>query len=141
MGCLHQTPPFRAREKMWKRRLEDIIETVSFRQNRTEVHMNSETMAACSYPIQMVPQRREEVHMCCIPNPEPISHWKPTHKVKSSFLQGVLLGESYTTEYYSTIKNNEFVKFLGKYLEDIILSEVAQSQKKSLDMHSLISGY
>jgi hypothetical protein len=49
----------------------------------------------------------------------------------------------YTMEYYSTIKNNEFMKFLGKwmYLEDIILSEVTQSQKKSLDMHSLISGY
>jgi hypothetical protein len=27
------------------------------------------------------------------------------------------------------------------YLEDIILSEVTQSQKKSLDMHSLVSGY
>jgi hypothetical protein len=26
-------------------------------------------------------------------------------------------------------------------LEDIILSEVTQSQKNSLDMHSLISGY
>jgi hypothetical protein len=41
------------------------------------------------------------------------------------------------------LKNNEFMKFLGKwmYLEDIILSEVTQSQKKSLDMHSLISGY
>jgi hypothetical protein len=49
----------------------------------------------------------------------------------------------YTKEYYSAIKNNEFIKFLGKwiYLEDIILSEVTQSQKKSLDMHSLISGY
>jgi hypothetical protein len=47
----------------------------------------------------------------------------------------------YTMEYYSAIKNNEFIKFLGKwvYLEDIILSEVTQSQKKSLDMHSLIS--
>jgi hypothetical protein len=35
------------------------------------------------------------------------------------------------------------MKFLVKwlYLEDIILSEVNQSQKKSLDMHSLISGY
>jgi hypothetical protein len=32
----------------------------------------------------------------------------------------------YTTEYYSAIKNNEFMKFLGKwmYLEDIILSEL-----------------
>jgi hypothetical protein len=27
------------------------------------------------------------------------------------------------------------------YLEDNILSEVTQSQKKSFDMHSLISGY
>jgi hypothetical protein len=46
-------------------------------------------------------------------------------------------------EYYTAIKNNEFMKFLGKwvYLEDIILSEVTQSQKKSLDMYSLISGY
>jgi hypothetical protein len=46
-------------------------------------------------------------------------------------------------EYYSTIKNNEFMKFLDKwmYLEDIVLSEVTQSQKKSLDMYSLISGH
>jgi hypothetical protein len=49
----------------------------------------------------------------------------------------------YTMEYYSAIKNNEFMKFLGEQmcLEDIIPSEVTQSQKKSLDMHSLISGY
>jgi hypothetical protein len=46
---------------------------------------------------------------------------------------------------YSGIKNNEFMKFLGKWmnLEEIILSEVTQSQKNTLcfDMHSLISGY
>ena len=49
----------------------------------------------------------------------------------------------YTMEYYSAINKNEFLKFLGKWmdLEGIILSEVTQSQKKSLDMHSLISGY
>jgi hypothetical protein len=52
----------------------------------------------------------------------------------------------YTMEYYSAIKNSEFMKFLGKWmdLEDIILSEVTQSQKKKKnphDMHSLISGY
>jgi hypothetical protein len=49
----------------------------------------------------------------------------------------------YTMEYYSAIKNNEFMKLLDKliYLEDIILSEVTQSQKKSLGIHSLISGY
>jgi hypothetical protein len=35
----------------------------------------------------------------------------------------------YTMEYYSAIKKNEFMKFLGKWmdLEGIILSEVAQS--------------
>jgi hypothetical protein len=46
-------------------------------------------------------------------------------------------------EYYSAIKNNEFMKFLDKWmdLEDIILSEVTQSQKNTHDMHSLISGY
>jgi hypothetical protein len=46
-------------------------------------------------------------------------------------------------EYYSAIKNNEFMKFLGKWidLEDINLSEVTQSQKNTHDMHSLISGY
>ena len=49
----------------------------------------------------------------------------------------------YTMEYYSAIKKNEFMKFLGMWmaLGGIILSEVTQSQKKSLDMHSLISGY
>ena len=40
----------------------------------------------------------------------------------------------YTMEYYSAIKNNEFIKFLGKWmdLEDIILSEVTQSQANTL---------
>ena len=49
----------------------------------------------------------------------------------------------YTMEYYSAIKNNEFMKFLDNwmYLEDIILSEATQSQKKLLYMHSLVSGY
>ena len=45
-------------------------------------------------------------------------------------------------EYYSAIKNNEFMKFLGKWmeLENNILSEVTKSQKKTHGMHSLISG-
>jgi hypothetical protein len=49
----------------------------------------------------------------------------------------------YTMDYYSAIKNNEFMKFLGKwmYLEGIILSELTHSQKRSLHMFSLISGY
>jgi hypothetical protein len=38
---------------------------------------------------------------------------------------------------------HEFMKFLGKWmdLEDMILSEVTQSQNNSHGMHSLISGY
>jgi hypothetical protein len=49
----------------------------------------------------------------------------------------------YTMEYYSAIKNNEFMKFLGKWMdqENIILTEVTQSQKNTHDMHSLIIGY
>ena len=45
-------------------------------------------------------------------------------------------------EYYSAMKNNEFMKFLSKWMElENILSEVIQSQKNTHDMHSLISGY
>jgi hypothetical protein len=46
-------------------------------------------------------------------------------------------------EYYTDIKNSEFMKFLGKWmdLENIILSEVMPSQKNTHGMHSLISGY
>jgi hypothetical protein len=49
----------------------------------------------------------------------------------------------YTMDFYSAIKKNVFMQFLGKCmdLECIILSEVSQSQKNSHDMHSLISGY
>jgi hypothetical protein len=49
----------------------------------------------------------------------------------------------YTMEYYSAIKKNEYMKFLGKWmdLEGIILSEVTQSQGNSHNMYSLISGY
>jgi len=49
----------------------------------------------------------------------------------------------YTMEYYSAIKNNDFMKFIGKFveLENITLSEVTQSQKNTHGMHSLISGY
>ena len=38
----------------------------------------------------------------------------------------------YTMEYYSAIKKNEFMKFLGKWmdLESIILSEVTQIPKE-----------
>jgi hypothetical protein len=43
-------------------------------------------------------------------------------------------------EYYSAIKNNDFMKFLSKWmkLENIVLSEVTQSQKNTQGIHSLI---
>ena len=46
-------------------------------------------------------------------------------------------------EYYSANRKDEFMKFLGKWmeLENIILSEVTQSQKNTHGMQSLISGY
>jgi hypothetical protein len=49
----------------------------------------------------------------------------------------------YTMEYYSAIKNNDFIKFTGKCMEfgNIILSEVTQSQRNTHGMYSLISGY
>ena len=49
----------------------------------------------------------------------------------------------YTMEYYSAIKKNEFMEFLGKWmdLEGIILSEEKNSQRNSHNMYSLISGY
>jgi hypothetical protein len=48
----------------------------------------------------------------------------------------------YTTEYYSAI-NNEFMKFLDKWmeLEQVILRSVTQSQKNIHSMHSLLSEY
>jgi hypothetical protein len=49
----------------------------------------------------------------------------------------------YTMKYYSAFKNDEFMKFLGKWmeLENTILSEVTQSQKNTHGTHSLISEY
>jgi hypothetical protein len=49
----------------------------------------------------------------------------------------------YTIEYYLAIKKNEFMKFLGKWinLEGIILSEVTQSHTNPHDIYSLILGY
>ena len=46
----------------------------------------------------------------------------------------------YTMENYSAIKKNEFMKFLGKWmdLDSIILSKVTISQNNSYDMYTLI---
>jgi hypothetical protein len=49
----------------------------------------------------------------------------------------------YTMEYYSAIKNEEILNFAGKWveLENIILSEVTQTQEDMHGLYSLISGY
>jgi hypothetical protein len=49
----------------------------------------------------------------------------------------------FTMDYYSSSKNNEFMKFTGKWmdLENIILNEVTQPQRNKYGMYSLISGY
>ena len=49
----------------------------------------------------------------------------------------------YTMEYYSAIRNNEFMTFLDKWMElkNIILNEITQSQKYTHGIHLLINGY
>jgi hypothetical protein len=47
----------------------------------------------------------------------------------------------YTMEYYTAIKNDDFMNVVGKWmeLENIILSEVTQTQKDIHNIYSLIS--
>jgi ABC-type anion transport system duplicated permease subunit len=49
----------------------------------------------------------------------------------------------YMMEYYPAIINNYIMNFAGKWmkLENIILSEVTQTQKDTHGIYSLISGY
>ncbi|KAL6080898.1 hypothetical protein STEG23_018057 [Scotinomys teguina] len=49
----------------------------------------------------------------------------------------------YTTEHYAAEKNNDILKFAGKWmdLENVILSEVTQTQKDKHGIYSLIGGY
>jgi hypothetical protein len=49
----------------------------------------------------------------------------------------------YRMENYSVTKNNEFMKFLGIWmeLENFMLSEVTQSLKNTHGMQALTSGY
>ena len=49
----------------------------------------------------------------------------------------------YKMKYCSTIKNKDILSFVGKWieLENIILSEVTQTQNKIHDMYSLISSF
>ena len=50
---------------------------------------------------------------------------------------------SYIIEYYSAIKNKDFMSSAGKWMEpeNIILNEVTQIQKDMHGVYSLISGY
>jgi hypothetical protein len=68
--------------------------------------------------------------------------WKqPRCPSREEWIQKMLY--IYTMKYYSPIKNNEFMIFLDKWidLENIILSEVTQSQKNTHDMHTLTCGF
>ena len=49
----------------------------------------------------------------------------------------------YTMEYYTAEKNNVILKFAGKWMdvENIILSEVTQTQIDKYHMYSLISSF
>jgi hypothetical protein len=49
----------------------------------------------------------------------------------------------YIMKYYSAIKNKDITNLLGKWVEveNIILSEVTQSQKDTYGMYPLISGH
>jgi hypothetical protein len=49
----------------------------------------------------------------------------------------------YIMEYYSGIKNEDTLSFVGKWmeLENIILNEVTQTKKDMHDIKSLISRY
>jgi hypothetical protein len=74
------------------------------------------------------------------------SHVYNTQKLETtqmSLNRGVDTEDVVTMEYYSAIKNNDFMKFSEKWmeLENIILSEVTPPQKNTHGMQSLISGY
>ncbi|KAL6070475.1 hypothetical protein STEG23_006062 [Scotinomys teguina] len=49
----------------------------------------------------------------------------------------------YTMEFYTAEKNNDIMKFAGKWmeLENVILSELTQTQKDKYGIYSLIGGY
>jgi hypothetical protein len=67
--------------------------------------------------------------------------WKQTRcPMTEKWLQKMWL--IYTMEYHSAIKNEAILAFASKCigLENIILSEVTQTQKDMHGMHSLISG-
>ena len=68
--------------------------------------------------------------------------WKqPRCPTTEEWIQEMLF--IYTMGYYSVIKNEDILNCAGKWmeLENIILSDVTQTQKDMHGMYSLISGY
>jgi hypothetical protein len=63
--------------------------------------------------------------------------WKKKNRCPSTEEWMQKMWYIYTMEYYLAIKNTNFLKFLGKWmeLENTILSEVTPSQKTSLNWH------
>ena len=92
--------------------------------------------------FQLVRHMFHNVHSSLIYNSQKLERIQIT--VNRKWLQncGTFTQWSSTTN-STAIKKNEFMKFIGKWLdlESIILSEVTQSQKNANDMYSLISGY
>ena len=64
----------------------------------------------------------------------PIYNSQKLERTQISLNGGMDTENVYPLEYYSDIRNNEFMKFLDKWmeLENIILNEVTQSQKNTL---------
>jgi hypothetical protein len=79
------------------------------------------------------------VHSNFIPNSQKLE--KPRCPSTKEWIQKLWF--IYTMEYYSAIKNEDILSFAGKWieLENIILSEVTQTQNDVHSIHSLISGY
>jgi hypothetical protein len=70
--------------------------------------------------------------------------WKqPRCLMTEEWIKKKIMWSIYTMECYSAIKKGDILSFAGKWmeLENIILSEVTQTQKDMHGMHSLISGY
>ena len=69
--------------------------------------------------------------------------WKESRCLSTENGYKIVVHLHNSTTNSTAIKKNEFMKFIGKWLdlESIILSEVTQSQKNANDMYSLISGY
>jgi hypothetical protein len=63
--------------------------------------------------------------------------------LRNAFIVSHKFGYAVSSEYYSAIKNDNFMNFAGKWMEldNIILSEVTQTPKDMHGMYSLISGY